>query len=665
MAINYIKGQLLSENLVRTTNLSFDTDLLYLDVLSGFIGIKTALPSQALEVTGNIKASNSLLAPSAIIGNLTLGSDTITTSGTDLILTSASSNIAVLGNLKFNALAAEIQGPSATSVMAIDTAASTNVPYYLGNLLPAPAHSLDASPAAEVPAGIFVTPDGLTAFYVEETVQGTATTVRVYQTTLSIAHDMSSAGNPTLTDVTGGVSALATHGITFDATGATVYISRYLNAGVDTTVEKFTLTNGNYDLSATVASTTKLFTDADTLNFAPVMSSDGAKAYVGAVHGATRVIYEYTLGTAYDLTTAGVLVNTYDMTTEIAHATNYITISISDDGTEILAAQYDGANNQIAKYTLGTPYSLGGTVTLADTATPGTLGVVNSMWFKSDGAGTEDGWELYWLDDAGLIYQYDTHTVPGDSTVALHYHGTENLITTVDGPEVSGQLILPSYTTALLPATSNAGGLVFDTDLKQIKVHNGTSWVSSGTPTGVMTEVLSTLTANTTPTEVFTDGTGGTGRLVLPDDSTWRFEINVVSRQTTATTITSTNFVTGTRYVILTTGTTDFTLIGAANSTPGTVFNATGPGLGDGTASVGEIGDSGGYQFTGVIARQTGVANTAIVGVVAEVIDAEDNALWLVTVDADTTNGSLRIQVTGEATDIKWVVFVRIVEVTN
>ena len=188
--------------------------------------------------------------------------------------------------------------------------------------------------------------------------------------------------------------------------------------------------------------------------------------------------------------------------------------------------------------------------------------------------------------------------------------------------------------------------------------------ITGAVGTGVTNYVLSTTSSNTTPIEAFTDGTGGTGRLVLPDSSTWRFEINIVARQTTATIITTTNFITGTRYIITTPGDTNFTLIGAADSNIGTVFNATGPGTGTtGQASVGEIGDSGGYQFTGVIARQTGVANTAIVGVVAEVIDAEDNALWSVAVDEDTTNGSLRIQVTGEATDIKWVVFVRVVEV--
>ena len=43
-------------------------------------------------------------------------------------------------------------------------------------------------------------------------------------------------------------------------------------------------------------------------------------------------------------------------------------------------------------------------------------------------------------------------------------------------------------------------------------------------------------------------------------------------------------FATGVEYEIITTGTTDFTLIGAADSNPGTVFTATGAGSGTGTA---------------------------------------------------------------------------------
>ena len=50
-------------------------------------------------------------------------------------------------------------------------------------------------------------------------------------------------------------------------------------------------------------------------------------------------------------------------------------------------------------------------------------------------------------------------------------------------------------------------------------------------------------------------------------------------------TVTAGLFITGVSYTIISTGTTDFTLIGAANSNPGTVFTATGAGSGTGTAA--------------------------------------------------------------------------------
>jgi len=48
--------------------------------------------------------------------------------------------------------------------------------------------------------------------------------------------------------------------------------------------------------------------------------------------------------------------------------------------------------------------------------------------------------------------------------------------------------------------------------------------------------------------------------------------------------VVATALVNGTEYKILTTGDTDFTLVGATDSNPGTVFTATGAGLGTGTA---------------------------------------------------------------------------------
>jgi hypothetical protein len=55
----------------------------------------------------------------------------------------------------------------------------------------------------------------------------------------------------------------------------------------------------------------------------------------------------------------------------------------------------------------------------------------------------------------------------------------------------------------------------------------------------------------------------------------------------TGSVITAGSFVNGTWYEIVTTGTTDFTLIGAADSNVGTVFQATGVGVGTGTARSG------------------------------------------------------------------------------
>lgn len=61
---------------------------------------------------------------------------------------------------------------------------------------------------------------------------------------------------------------------------------------------------------------------------------------------------------------------------------------------------------------------------------------------------------------------------------------------------------------------------------------------------------------------------------------------------TTASVVIATAIVEGTKYRIVTTGSTDFTLIGAADSNVGTVFTANSiAGLGSGTASVEVEGD--------------------------------------------------------------------------
>lgn len=120
--------------------------------------------------------------------------------------------------------------------------------------------------------------------------------------------------------------------------------------------------------------------------------------------------------------------------------------------------------------------------------------------------------------------------------------------------------------------------------------------------------ILRIQTTDATQTEMLINGAG---RLTIANDSTWAFNIVVAARRTDAN------------------------------------------------------DESARYSFEGVIDRNSTAGSTALVGTVNKT-EIEDTNAWDVTVDADTTNGSLRIQVTGEAAKtINWVAFVRTVETTG
>ena len=91
------------------------------------------------------------------------------------------------------------------------------------------------------------------------------------------------------------------------------------------------------------------------------------------------------------------------------------------------------------------------------------------------------------------------------------------------------------------------------------------------------------------PLSVFIGTAGNKGRVVaiLGEQATTPGVGNAVYvGDGTASIVTSTAFVVGTTYVITTAGNTNFTLIGAADNSVGTIFTATGAGLGNGTATV-------------------------------------------------------------------------------
>ena len=83
MAINRISGDILESNLIRSNDLAFNTNLLYVDVTNGRIGVKTDSPGNfALDVNGNTRIQGN----QTITGDLTVQGTTTTIDSQNLVV---------------------------------------------------------------------------------------------------------------------------------------------------------------------------------------------------------------------------------------------------------------------------------------------------------------------------------------------------------------------------------------------------------------------------------------------------------------------------------------------------------------------------------------------------------------------------------------------------
>lgn len=159
MAINKISGNILQDNLQRGANLSFQGNLVYIDITNDRFGVNTSNPTHSLTVNGNAHISNITLngnAISADSGILELGSNAnvqITGGSTDYLLkTDGTGNLAwsdiadlgLLGNLTVAnttitsdlANASIIITPTGNGVVVIDTVTGLTIP--VGNTIQRP-----------------------------------------------------------------------------------------------------------------------------------------------------------------------------------------------------------------------------------------------------------------------------------------------------------------------------------------------------------------------------------------------------------------------------------------------------------------------------------------------------------------------------------------------
>jgi len=126
------------------------------------------------------------------------------------------------------------------------------------------------------------------------------------------------------------------------------------------------------------------------------------------------------------------------------------------------------------------------------------------------------------------------------------------------------------------------------------------------------TYVLRNITTNNTATPLYLDGVAATQRLVVSNSSVWTFSILVTARRTDAGT------------------------------------------------------EGAGYKFEGVVRKEGTAASIVFVGVPVKTVLGENTAAWDAALTANTTDGDLRITVTGQnAKTIRWVAVVTTAEVTN
>ena len=107
MAVGRISGPLLKDNLLRNgVNLAFETNLLYLDVNNGRIGIKTSSPAYDLDVNGTTRTTNLTATTQANLATFTISGNNIASSSNTInFLPSGGGNTiynarALVGNLQ-------------------------------------------------------------------------------------------------------------------------------------------------------------------------------------------------------------------------------------------------------------------------------------------------------------------------------------------------------------------------------------------------------------------------------------------------------------------------------------------------------------------------------------------------------------------------------------
>jgi sugar lactone lactonase YvrE len=312
-------GSLWSDTDANTLFRRSDDDTAWLDIsgeINKFTSTSTFTP---IEQTGEI----TLLLD---VTSMTAGSLVVSVDGSDTITLTSGSTVRMV---------------SPSSSLAIKAAPATN----MGDFTYA-SKSFNVSSQENLPATCTFKPDG-TKFYVVGEQNCT-----VYQYDLSSAWDLSTASysskNKDITTPLGGGTPQPT-GIQFKSDGSKCLVVERNNE----TVYEFAI-GTDWDISTLNTTATDSFSLASqTSNPRDIwVSSDGEKFYVLSSDNPDTV-YQYSLSSAWDLTTASYASKSYNVSSQVDTGTG---LSFNSDGTKMYVL--DNVPDDVFQYSLSTAYDV-------------------------------------------------------------------------------------------------------------------------------------------------------------------------------------------------------------------------------------------------------------------------------------------------------------------
>ena len=248
------------------------------------------------------------------------------------------------------------------------------------------------------PYAFYITPDGISLF-----VMG-VTQDKVYYFKLTTPWDISTAIRPNVYDASTQVPAATATGVKFGNNGTQMYV---ISSSTNEVVYQYTLSTA-WDIStASYASKSLTITTQDTTMNDIAFSSDGTKLY--GIGDTNNTIYQYTLSTPWDISTGSYASKSLAVGTQDTTPSGFV---FSSDGTK--GYMNGNTNNTIYQYTFSVAWDISTGTYASKSFSVATQALTpNAICFKSDGT------ILYVVDDnTNTIYQYTLGTAWDISTAS-------------------------------------------------------------------------------------------------------------------------------------------------------------------------------------------------------------------------------------------------------